>query len=174
MFTKAPISSSVALLFIAGLAVTGCDDSTVPPPEETGDPETTASESQSDIDFPTNAEDYADALVEAWGDGDEPAMKDLAAPQAVDTLESYAMPDNTDWEQTESDSDSASEDGIVMVTYEEATYGTVLELEVNDELASDGQPYAVTGAEVSEAIKSGRTLDKVFVAAGETDRKSVV
>ena len=88
--------------------------------------------------------------MEAWGDGDEPAMKDLAAPQAVDTLESYAMPDNTDWEQTESDSDSASEDGIVMVTYEEATYGTVLELEVNDELASDGQPYAVTGAEVSE------------------------
>src|SRR5699024_5431047 len=105
MFTKAPISSSVALLFIAGLAVTGCDDSTVPPLEETSDTETTASESQCDIDFPTNAECYADALVKAWGDGDEPAMKDLAAPQAVDTLESYAMPDNTDWEQTESDSD---------------------------------------------------------------------
>src|SRR5699024_6948219 len=74
MFTKAPISSSVALLFIAGLAVTGCDDSTVPPPEETGDPETTASESQSDIDFPTNAEDYADALVVALREVYQPAV----------------------------------------------------------------------------------------------------
>src|SRR5699024_12006014 len=36
-----------------------------------------------------------------------------------------SMPDNTDWEQSESDSDSATEDGIVMVTYEEATYGTM-------------------------------------------------
>ncbi len=150
MFTKAPISSSAGLLFIAGLAFTGCSDSSVSNPEDTGDPETTASESQSDIDFPTNAEDYADALVDAWDDGDESAMKDLAAPQAVDALESYAMPNNSDWEQTESASDNEAEAGMVMVTYEDPTYGSVLEFQINDELVGDGQPHAVTEAEISE------------------------
>lgn len=150
MFTKTPIGSSAALLFITGLAFTACSDSSVPNPEDTGDPETTASASQSDMDFPTDPEDYTDALVEAWGEGEESAMKDLAAPQAVDALESYAMPDNTDWEQAESDTDSASEEGFVAVTYEEATYGTVVEFQVDEELVSNGQAHAVIEAEILE------------------------
>src|SRR5699024_2475683 len=145
MSTKMPIQSLAALVFAAGLAFTGCGSSaedTSDASPEASEPEVTVTESETvkeqpsqdtesstdgadngptpdedqDSDFPTNALDYADALVVVWGEGDESAMKDFAGPQTVDALKDYGVPGGSSWQQTESDSGA----GSTFVTYENA------------------------------------------------------
>ena len=188
MSTKTPIKSLAALVCAAGLAFTGCGDSSDDASEaspEASEPEVTVTESETveqpsqdteastqntengstpgqgtsasdgdsstpdenhDTDFPTNALDYADALVVAWGEGDESAMNDFAGSQAVDALEDYGLPGGSGWEQTESDSGA----GSTFVTYENADDGTKVELRVENEAASSGQAQAVNEAKFTE------------------------
>src|SRR5699024_8386891 len=99
-----------------------------------------------DTDFPTNALGYADALVVAWGEGDESAMHDFAGHQTVDALKDYGMPGGSSWKQTESDSGA----GSTFVTYEIADDGAKVELRIGNEAASNGQPQAVKEAKFTE------------------------
>jgi len=189
MSTKSSITSLAALVVAAGLAFTGCSNSSEDASEaspEASEPEVTVTESETvaeqssqdnepstedndndstpaqnssapaddrstpgadqDTDFPTNALDYADALVVAWGEGDASGMKDFAGPEAVDALKDYGMPGGSGWKQTDSDSGA----GSTFVTYENADDGAKVELRVGNEAASNGQPQAVNEAKFTE------------------------
>lgn len=189
MSTKTPTKPFAALVFAAGLAITGCGNSTDDTSEaspKASEPEVTVTESETveeqpsqdnglsteeadddstpkqntsapeddssapdedqDTDFPTNALDYADALVVAWGEGDESAMHDFAGQQTVDALKDYGMPGGSSWKQTESDSGA----GSTFVTYENADDGAKVELRIGNEAASNGQPQAVKEAKFTE------------------------
>src|SRR5699024_8456885 len=54
------------------------DDSTSTQNTSAPEDDSSAPDEDQDTDFPTNALDYADALVVAWGEGDESAMHDFA------------------------------------------------------------------------------------------------
>lgn len=173
MRNKTSLKFSAAVILTSAMVLTGCgepgaDDTETgaqpSPPESTvtetvtdEPPQETASiPDNSDDDsapgeepgpgFPTNAVDYADALVIAWGEGDEPAMQDLAQPEVLEVLEEYGIPGGSHWEQTDSDSGA----GSTFVTYENSEDATIVELRVRNEDASSGEPNAVVEAKFTE------------------------
>ena len=167
MPSKNSIRSTAALLFAAALMLTSCgndiddspDASNTPSAPEvtatqtqavTAQPDNTESIPDGSVDdsapaedpgagFPTTPVDYADALIVAWGEGDESTMQDLAQPEAVHALEDISMPGGPHWRQTGSDADA----GSTFVTYTNSGDGTVVEVRVRNEDASNGQPNAV-------------------------------
>lgn len=117
------------------------DESTAP----TSDPSPTegASDGATDtITLPTNALDYADALVVAWGNGNMDQMAIMATPEVIDVLGDEGGPH---WDRTANDAGA----GSVFVTYTNTEDGRVLELRVQNETASLGQEHAVVEARFS-------------------------
>lgn len=106
------------------------------PTESTGDGEADT------ITLPTNALDYADALVVAWGNGNTDQMDVLATSEVIDALGDEGGPH---WDRTASDAGA----GSVFVTYTNTEDGRVLELRVQNETASLGQEHAVVEARFS-------------------------
>lgn len=164
--------SSAALVFAAGLVLTGCGNSSnetsevsAAPSEPaatvtqtvTATPENTESIPDNSNDdsapgeepgeaFPTNPVDYADALIVAWGEGDKPAMLELAEPEVVQALEDLSMPGGPHWQQTGSDAGA----GSTFVTYENTGDGTSIDIRVGNEQASNGKPRAVAEVRLQE------------------------
>src|SRR5699024_8766073 len=130
-----------------GLSTEEADDDSTPT-QNTSAPEddSSAPDEDQDTDFPTNALDYADALVVAWGEGDESAMNDFAGQQTVDALKDYGMPGGARCKHTQSDSGA----GSTFVTYDYADDGAKVELRIGNEAASNGQSQAVKEANFTE------------------------
>lgn len=100
-------------------------------------PEASASES-----IPTDPVDYADALVQAWGLGDEDRMSRLASDEVVDDLTGVAMPGGSHWDQTGADAGAGSS----FVSYTNTENGATVDLRVENETASAGEQHAVVEA----------------------------
>lgn len=92
--------------------------------------------------IPTNAVDYADALILAWGSGEQERMKQLAQPAALDALAEYGASGGPHWKQVGHDAGA----GSVFVSYKNSEDGATLELRVRNEAASKGQEHAVAEA----------------------------
>lgn len=107
-------------------------------PAQTDDPASTIPP------IPSNALDYADALVVAWGIGDRERMAQLAEPGALDVLDHYGPVGGPHWDQAGHDAGA----GSVFVSYENSTDGTTLELRVRNEAASKAQEHAVVEAKL--------------------------
>jgi len=104
-----------------------------PTPSETGGTDTPS---------PTNAVEYADALVIAWGAGEQERLAELATPEVIETLTGHADPGGPHWDRTGADSGAGSS----FVRYENTEDGTTLELRVENEAAARGQEQAVAEA----------------------------
>src|SRR5699024_7316558 len=92
--------------------------------------------------IPTDPVDYADALVQAWGLGDEDRMSKLASGQVVDDLTGVEMPGGSHWDQTGADAGAGSS----FVSYTNTENGATVDLRVENETASAGEQHAVVEA----------------------------
>ncbi|AZQ77855.1 hypothetical protein EJ997_11420 [Flaviflexus ciconiae] len=123
---------------------TGPEDPTVEPSDpadtETGDETTTDT---GEITMPTDALEYADAFVVAWGNGNTEVMELLATAEVIDALGDEGGPS---WDRTASDAGA----GSVFITYTNLDDGSVLELRVQNEAASLGEEQAVVEARFTE------------------------
>ncbi|MGO1458917.1 MAG: hypothetical protein ACTHWJ_02665 [Flaviflexus sp.] len=123
---------------------TGSEDPSVEPNDpadtETGDEATTDA---GEITMPTDALEYADAFVVAWGNGNTEVMELLATAEVIDALGDEGGPN---WDRTASDAGA----GSVFVTYTNLDDGSVLELRVQNEAASFGEEQAVVEARFAE------------------------
>lgn len=112
----------------------------------------TPQESEDDADdnddaaLPTNAADYADALIRAWGAGDKDQMDDFAADAVVDTLTSHAAKGGDGWKRTSQDAGA----GSVFLTYRNAGDKAEVELRVDNAKASAGDDEAVVEAKFTK------------------------
>lgn len=167
MLKHASLKLSAVVIFSGTVAFAGC---AAPPDDEADEnppptrPEATVTETQTvtespqqtepappeptpdeslEADRPTNAVDYTDALVIAWGAGDESTMQDLAQPEVIQTLQEYGVPGGDNWKRTTSNSGA----GSTFVTYENTYDGTTIEVRVTNAEASRGAPNAVAEAQ---------------------------
>lgn len=92
--------------------------------------------------LPSNATEYADALVVAWGNGNEAQMKQLATAQVVASLTGHSAAGGPNWSQTSNDAGA----GSVFVSYENAEDGTVLNLRVQNQVVGQGHEQGVVEA----------------------------
>ncbi|MGH3447189.1 MAG: hypothetical protein ACRDQA_19405 [Nocardioidaceae bacterium] len=95
--------------------------------------------------LPTNASDYADALVRAWGVGARASAGHYAQPHAVHQLFSHADPGGSQWRRTTSEGAA----GTIYVSYHNDANGQRLTLAVTNMRAGQGKPHAVRGARFS-------------------------
>ena len=86
-----------------------------------------------EVDLPTEPAAYADALVVAWGAGEQAVVERMATPEVVHIL---------GWQQTGAEGAA----GSTIVTYENADSGDVLSLRVDNAAASEGADQAVVEA----------------------------
>lgn len=117
------------------------DDTTDSSPDSSDEP----SGDSTDEPIPDDAVDYADALIVAWGSGDQGRIAQLANDEAIETLNQYGEEGGPHWDQTEHDAGA----GSAFVTYENTEDGTTLELRVENEAASHGEEHAVVEAKIS-------------------------
>lgn len=92
--------------------------------------------------LPSSATEYADALVVAWGNGNEAQMKQLATDQVVALLTGHSAAGGPNWSQTGSDAGA----GSVFVSYENADDGSVLNLRVQSQVVGQGHEQGVVEA----------------------------
>lgn len=95
-------------------------------------------------DIPTVPADYADALVVAWGAGDQATMETLGTAEVVHILGDGGGPN---WEQVSSEEYAAS----TSVTYANSQNGDTLALSVDNAVASEGAEQAVIQAKYTTA-----------------------
>lgn len=116
-------------------------------PVETNEPGATEVETQTPGDdggggeagLPTVPVEYADALVVAWGSGDQQTMAQLGTEEVVHILGDGGGPN---WAQTGVEGAA----GSTLVTYENSQSGDVLTLRVDNAAASEGAEQAVVEA----------------------------
>lgn len=92
-----------------------------------------------EVDLPTEPAAYADALVVAWGGGEQAVVERMATPEVVHILGDGGGPN---WQQTGSEGAA----GSTIVTYEDTESGDVLSLRVDNAAASEGADQAVVEA----------------------------
>lgn len=92
-----------------------------------------------EVDLPTEPAAYADALVVAWGAGEQAVVERMATPEVVHILGDGGGPD---WQQTGAEGAA----GSTIVTYENTDSGDVLSLRVDNAAASEGADQAVVEA----------------------------
>jgi len=92
--------------------------------------------------LPSNATEYADALVVAWGNGNQAQMEQLATVQVIASLTEYSEQGGAHWSQTGSDAGA----GSVFVSYENAEDGSVLNLRVQNQVVGQGHEQGVVEA----------------------------
>ncbi len=94
--------------------------------------------------LPDNAQDYADATFQAWLDGDQAALEQMAVADAVTALEANTPGDSSSWSMSGCDAGT----GQVECTYT-STGGDTLTLLVDNAMASGAEPQAVVEARFS-------------------------
>ncbi|MPV51138.1 MULTISPECIES: hypothetical protein [unclassified Pseudactinotalea] len=120
-------------------APTGSQSDTASP-TSTPTPTPTRSETGgTDAPIPTDAADYADALIVAWGSGDHDRMVELATPEVVEELTGHADPGGPHWDRVGEDSGA----GSTFVRYEDTSTGETVELRVELQAAGQGREHAV-------------------------------
>lgn len=92
--------------------------------------------------LPSNAIEYADALVVAWGNGNEAQMQQLATAQVITSLTGHSKEGGAHWSQTSSDAGA----GSVFVSYENTEDGSVLNLRVQNQVVGQGHEQGVVEA----------------------------
>lgn len=92
-----------------------------------------------EVDLPTAPVEYADALVVAWGAGEQALIGRMATPEVVHILGDGGGPS---WQQTGSEGAA----GSTYVTYENSESGDTLTLRVDNATASEGGDQAVVEA----------------------------
>lgn len=92
-----------------------------------------------EVDLPTEPAAYADALVVAWGAGEQAVVERMATPEVVHILGDGGGPT---WQQTGAEGAA----GSTIVTYENTDSGDVLSLRVDNAAASEGADRAVVEA----------------------------
>src|SRR5690625_7907259 len=140
------------------------DNAPEPTPTAPGDPEdgetptpsrSTSSRSPSETDTsdpdepaatPDDPVDYADALIIAWGNGDEDQMRQFANDEVIDALTDYGQAGGPHWDQTEHDAGA----GSVFVTYTNTENDDSVELRIENETASAGEEQAVVEAKFNQ------------------------
>lgn len=95
--------------------------------------------------FPHNAVEYADALVVAWGRGDDQTVRRFAQPDVVHTLLAYRDPGGKHWRRTGFEGAA----GTIYVTYHNDATGAQLVVAVTSQRASQARPHAVRSAKFS-------------------------
>lgn len=101
--------------------------------------------------LPTVPVEYADALVIAWGAGDQDAMAQLAPTGVVDVLGSQGGPH---WDRTGSEGAA----GSTYVTYQNTDSQEVLTLRVDNAAAAEGAPQSVAEARFSSSGEESPTV----------------
>lgn len=109
------------------------------PVSDDGSAESGDGEDGDDSGLPTVPDEYADALVVAWGAGDQGTMTRLGTEEVVHILGDGGGPD---WAQTGSEGAA----GSTIVTYQNSQSGDVLTLRVDNAGASEGAEQAVVEA----------------------------
>jgi len=109
--------------------------------------------------LPTVPVEYADALVIAWGAGDQDAMAQLAPTGVVDVLGSNGGPH---WDRTGSEGAA----GSTYVTYQNTDSQEVLTLRVDNAAAAEGEPQSVAEARFSSSGEEPPTVPTQPVAYG--------
>ncbi|WP_256837880.1 hypothetical protein [Ornithinimicrobium faecis] len=94
--------------------------------------------------LPTVPVDYADALVVAWGSGDQNTMAQLGTDEVVHVLGDGGGPN---WQQVSSEGAA----GSTAVTYQDSETGDTLSLRVDNAAASEGAEQAVVQAKFTTA-----------------------
>ncbi|UVI37349.1 hypothetical protein [Brevibacterium spongiae] len=89
--------------------------------------------------YPAAASDYADELVQAWGNGDDIDVGELAAPSVVDGLADHGDEHATHWARIAADGDSIWTD----VVYENSVSHEVMALTVANKTAEVDEEQAV-------------------------------
>lgn len=113
--------------------------------DDTGGGEDTGDEGDGgDAALPTAPADYADALVVAWGAGDQETMAQLGTEEVVHILGDGGGPN---WQQV----DSVEYAGSTEVTYENSESGDTLMLRVDHGVLTEGGEQAVTQAQFTTA-----------------------
>lgn len=119
------------------------------PPESPDAPSDGAADSaepSASEEIPTDPADYADALIQAWGIGDDDRMGQLANDEVIDALTDVAMPGGSHWDQTGADSGAGSS----FVSYTNTETGATVDLRVENETASAGEQHAVVEVKTGE------------------------
>ncbi len=96
--------------------------------------------------IPTDAVDYADELVRAWGAGREAQMSELATSDVIAALKQHAPQGGPNWDRTAQDAGA----GSVFVTYRNTEDNSVLQLRVLNETAANGDKHAVVEAKFTD------------------------
>ena len=96
--------------------------------------------------IPSDATDYADDLVRAWGAGDEARMNHLATPEVIAVLKQHAPKCGPNWEHTVQDAGAGSS----YVTYTNSADKSVLQVRIQNETAGQGEPHAVVEAKFTK------------------------
>lgn len=116
--------------------------------EETGDDDNTDAESADDSEpapvpapLPTNATDYADEFVRAWGRGDTDRVAQLSTENVAIMLRGRAT---ENWARVAENAGA----GTVHVTYREEETGEEFVLHVDNAKAGQGQEQAVTDVDL--------------------------
>jgi len=108
--------------------------------------ETDTSDPDEPAAIPDDPVDYADALIIAWGNGDEDQMRQFANDEVVDTLTDYGQAGGPHWDQTEHDAGA----GSVFVTYTNTENDDTVELRIENEAAAAGEEQAVVEAKFNQ------------------------
>lgn len=131
-----------------GSATTGASPAAAPGETSaapaTSDAATTSTGPESGAALPTVPTDYADALVRAWGSGEQATVERLASPEAVQGLGDHG---DAHWDQTSAEGAA----GSTIVTYTNTESGDTLELRVDNQTASQGAEHAVAEARYTAA-----------------------
>ena len=129
--------ATIAAIASIAILLAGCND-TDPDEDTVGERPTNVDPPDSATPLPNNAEEYAAAVVIAWSRDDGEMLSELVSEEAYEVLESRGWNDDDLWQPTGCDGAA----GTVNCQWR-AEDGETLQLQVDDEAASNSEPHAV-------------------------------
>ncbi|MDN5807347.1 MAG: hypothetical protein L0H76_08885, partial [Brevibacterium sp.] len=130
-------AAAVAIAGIASLAVIGLASG--PALAASPSAATTAAQQPQSVHYPTDAADYADELVIAWGQGNISRVEAFASKGAIAVLSNHGNADATHWDRTGVEGAA----GTTYVNYENTVTGETMAVGVSSEAAANGEANAV-------------------------------
>lgn len=142
-------AAALGIAGIAGLAGIGLASGTALVTSPSAAATTEAQQPQS-VHYPTDAVDYADELVIAWGAGNISRVQAFASKDAVAVLSGHGNADATHWDRTGAEGAA----GTTYVDYENTVTGQTMAVGVSSEAVSNGgewgEPHGVHSVQFSD------------------------
>jgi hypothetical protein len=136
-------TTALAIATVTGLASIGLAGSPAQADDaalgSSGSQASAASAEAQSVHLPTNAGDYADELVRAWGAGNMTRVEAFASAKVFAELSDHGSAHGTHWDYTGAEGAA----GTIYVDYRNTVTGEKMTVGVANEASSNGQAHAV-------------------------------